>query len=396
MKFSFELLHKDKNSQARTGIFNTLHGSVKTPVFMPVGTQATVKSLDPLDLHSIDTQIVLANTYHLLLRPGPDVFKKFGGIHKFMNWSKPVLTDSGGFQIFSLPRSRKITEEGAVFQSYIEGNTHHLTPESSIAMQNAIGSDIMMVLDQCISSTSSFYETKLAMELTHRWALRSLEANKNEHQALFGIIQGGVFEDLRHESARVLTQMDFDGFAIGGLAVGETKTQREDFTELVAKLLPESKPRYLMGVGTPIDLLEAVKRGVDMFDCIIPTKMAQQGNAYTSVGEIKLAQSQYKFSDEKLDPNCACSTCERFSRGYLHHLTKCRETLGWRSLSIHNVWFYAQLTAGMRTAITEDRYQEFYIDQITSWKEAPIDELAVELAREASQFPRPPRPGQLR
>jgi queuine tRNA-ribosyltransferase len=393
MKFSFKLFHTDSSSRARTGEFKTLHGSVKTPVFMPVGTQATVKSLDPDDLNKLETQIVLANTYHLLLRPGQEVFEKFGGIHRFMHWDKPVLTDSGGFQIFSLPRSRKITEEGAMFQSYIEGNTHHLTPESSIAMQNAIGSDIMMVLDQCISSTSSFEETKQAMELTHRWALRSLNSNKNEYQALFGIIQGGVFEDLRRESAKVLTQMNFDGFAIGGLAVGETKKEREDFTELVAGLLPEDKPRYLMGVGTPIDLLEAVRRGVDMFDCIIPTKMAQQGNAYTSIGEIKLAQSKYKLSDEKLDPNCGCSTCMRFSRGYLHHLTKCREGLGWRSLSVHNLWFYAKLTEGMRSAINENRYIDFYREQIAKWESEPIDELNIELARDSAQFPRPIRPG---
>jgi len=254
MKFKFELFKTDTHSKARLGRFSTLHGDVNTPAFMPVGTLATVKTLDTPEIESTGSEIILGNTYHLLLRPGIEVFQKFGGIHKFMSWNKPVLTDSGGFQIFSLPRSRKITEEGAVFQSYVEGNEYKLTPESSIAMQNAIGSDIMMVLDQCITSTAEHAETKKAMELTHRWALRSLAANVNSHQALFGIVQGGVFEDLRRQSTDFLTQHDFDGLAIGGLAVGETKAQREDFTELVAELLPKNKPRYLMGVGTPIDL----------------------------------------------------------------------------------------------------------------------------------------------
>ena len=393
MPFRFELEHEDKNSLARLGEFHTLHGSVKTPVFMPVGTLATVKSLDPMDLLQLDTQIVLANTYHLLLRPGLKVFRKFKGIHNFMHWHKPVLTDSGGFQIFSLPRSRKITEEGAIFQSYIEGDLHKLSPESSIEMQQAIGSDIMMVLDQCIDSKSSYEETKSAMELTHRWALRSLKTHTNPDQALFGIVQGGTFPDLRHQSSDFLTQHKFDGFAIGGLAVGETKKEREDFTELVAQTLPRDKPRYLMGVGTPTDLLEAVKRGVDMFDCIIPTKMAQQGNVYTSKGEFKLAQAQFKMSDDKLDENCECLTCQRFSRGYLHHLTKCRESLGWRSLSVHNVWFYSKLMQGMREAIAKDNFTEFYKSQISNWEESPLDDLNVEISREASTFSRPRRPG---
>ena len=370
VSFKFHLKKIDSGSRARLGEFHTLHGVVKTPVFMPVGTLATVKTLSGEELQSIGAQIILGNTYHLLLRPGPEVFKKFGGIHKFMNWSGPVLTDSGGFQIFSLPRSRKLTEEGAIFQSYVEGREYNLSPESSIEMQRAIGSDIMMVLDQCIESTADYNLTKSAMELTHRWAVRSLKAHcTQDSQALFGIVQGGVFEDLRRESARVMTQLDFSGFAIGGLAVGETKNQRQDHTELVADLLPQDKPRYLMGVGTPLDLLEAVKRGVDMFDCIIPTKMAQQGNAYTSLGEVKLSQSQYKFADEKLDPQCSCETCQTYSRGYLHHLTKCRETLGWRALALHNIFFYHSLMADMRDAIEKDQFNALYSEKLRAWHE---------------------------
>jgi len=369
MPFRFNLIHTDATTRARRGEFITSHGTVQTPVFMPVGTLATVKTLTSTELESLGAQIILANTYHLLLRPGPEVFEKFGGIHKFMGWNRPLLTDSGGFQIFSLPRSRKITEEGAIFQSYIEGDEHKLTPESSIAMQQSIGSDIMMVLDQCIASTADYEETKVAMDLTHRWALRSLGAhNTRETQAIFGIVQGGGYEDLRMQSADFLTQLSFDGFAIGGLAVGETKKEREDFTELVAGLLPQDKPRYLMGVGTPLDLLEGVRRGVDMFDCIIPSKMAQQGNVYTTHGELKVCQSQYKLSDEKLDSSCDCVTCATYSRGYLHHLSKCRETLGWRALAFHNIYYFQKLMAGMREAISKNQFLDFYKRTIDGWK----------------------------
>jgi queuine tRNA-ribosyltransferase len=406
MSFQFEVFQNDPLSQARLGRFSTVHGQVDTPVFMPVGTLATVKTVDPLELESLGTQIVLGNTYHLLLRPGPEVFRKFGGIHKFMNWNKPVLTDSGGFQIFSLPRARKITEEGAIFQSYVQGAMHTLTPESSIAMQNDIGSDIMMVLDQCIKSTADHAETRAAMELTHRWAVRSLNARAGmrdagnevaQHQALFGIIQGGVFEDLRNESVKVLTQLPFDGFAIGGLAVGETKREREDFTEIVTRLLPQDKPRYLMGVGTPVDLLEAVRRGVDMFDCIIPTKLAQQGVVYTSKGEIKLFRADYKFSDDKLDENCFCSTCTRFSRGYLHHLTKCRETLGWRALAIHNISYYHKLMASMREAIRLGRFMDLYRETLAGWESeggTQVAEMASDDSRDPAIFVPPRRPVQ--
>lgn len=377
MAFKFTLQTLDPSSGARAGYFDTDRGRVLTPVFMPVGTLATVKSVSREDLQSTGAQIILGNTYHLLLRPGKDVFDKFGGIHSFMNWQKPVLTDSGGFQIFSLPHSRKMSEEGAIFQSYVDGATHALSPESSLGMQESIGSDIMMVLDQCLSSTSDYDATLKAMELTHRWALRSLGAHKEiirrnsdkgrPYQALFAIAQGGVFPELRKRSVEFLTQNSFDGFAIGGLAVGESKSQREDMTEIATSLLPKEKPRYLMGVGTPTDLLEAVKRGVDMFDCIIPTKMAQQGNAYTSQGLVKLGQSVFSLSTDPLDSQCGCSTCQDYTRGYLHHLTKCREALGWRLISIHNLHFYQTLMLRARGAILAGTFMEFYKESLSQW-----------------------------
>lgn len=396
MAFSFKLHKTGSQSgfhRARVGEIHTPHGIIHTPVFMPVGTLATVKSLAPEDLCELGAQIVLGNTYHLMLRPGTEVFDKMGGIHNFMKWSGPVLTDSGGFQIFSLPRSRKMTEEGAVFQSYVDGQTFHLSPEKSMQVQNSIGSDIMMVLDQCIDSTSDEATTKAAMELTHRWALRSKEEHQRiiqrnqdagrPYQAAFAIVQGGVFPSLRKISADFLIQNDFDGFAIGGLAVGESKSEREDMTAVVTELLPENKPRYLMGVGTPVDLLEAVRRGVDMFDCIIPTKMAQQGNVYTSKGLLKLSQSAYKFSDEPLDVNCDCHTCRTHSRAYLHHLTKCREALGWTLLSFHNLYFYHRFMDSMREAIRMEKFEEFYHTTLANWQELDADRYN---AREEAQL----------
>jgi queuine tRNA-ribosyltransferase len=276
-----------------------------------------------------------------MLRPGVEVFEKFGGIHRFMNWDGPVLTDSGGFQIFSMSQARRITEEGAEFRSYIDGRRFLLTPEESIRVQTAIGSDIMMVLDQCIPSDASRGEAEAAMRLTHRWAERSFKARRSDsRQGLFGIVQGACFADLRAESADFITSLDFDGFAIGGLAVGESKNEREDFTELTTAALPETHPRYLMGVGTPIDLLEAVHRGVDMFDCIIPSALAKHGAAFTTRGKLQLRRTVYKFADEPVDPDCACQTCRDYSRAYLHHLMKADEILGWKLLSKHNFWFY--------------------------------------------------------
>jgi queuine tRNA-ribosyltransferase len=362
-RLSFQLENQATHSKARAGIISTGRMNVKTPIFMPVGTQATVKGIKTYELEELGADILLANTYHLLLRPGPEVFEKIGGIHRFMNWKRMVLTDSGGFQIFSLPHSRKMTEDGAKFRSYTDGKMILLSPERSIATQIAIGSDIMMVLDQCVPGDSSHNVAEKAMHLTHRWALRSLKARGQSPQALFGIVQGACHTDLRRQSAAFLIDHDFDGYAIGGLAVGESKAEREDFCELSAALLPVDKPRYLMGVGTPIDLLEAVHRGVDMFDCIIPSAYAKQGKAYTSQGLIKLERGVYKFQDAPLDPDCSCPTCQIYSRAYLHHLRKTDETLGWQLLSYHNIKYYIDLMTRMRMHILNDTFADYYREQ---------------------------------
>lgn len=347
-------------SRARAATFRTLHNEVQTPLFMPVGTQATVKAQLTQTLEDAGSQILLANTYHLLLRPGAEVFRHTGGIHQFMSWKRSVLTDSGGFQIFSLPHSRSMTEEGAIFQSYLDGRTILLSPELSIETQKAIGSDIMMALDQCIASTSGETTARAAMEVTHRWAARSLAARGDSFQSMFAIVQGALFPKLRREGATRLSEMAFDGFAIGGLAVGESRTEREEICELTAQLLPADKPRYLMGVGTPLDMLEAVHRGVDMFDCIMPTQLAQRGAVFTSRGFLQLRRGVYKFADEKLDPGCICPTCSRYSRAYLHHLTKTSETLGWQLLGAHNLYFYHQLMREIRASILADRFLQLY------------------------------------
>lgn len=359
-RLNFELLKQAKGSRARLTRFRTLHNEVLTPIFMPVGTFATVRT-QPLDiLNEIGAQVLLANTFHLMLRPGPELFEKFGDIHRFMRWPKSVLTDSGGFQIFCLPEARHMTEEGARFRAYTDKRQILLTPERSIEMQKTIGSDIMMVLDECIPSTSTHEVARAAMERTHRWAARSLAARGDSPQSMFGIVQGACYEDLRRESARVLTQMPFDGFAIGGLAVGETSAEREDSTEIVTELLPHDLPRYLMGVGTPRDLLEAVHRGVDMFDCILPTALAQQGVVFTWNGKIDLRRGRYRLEDSSLDPACGCAVCSNYSIAYLHHLQKVKEPLAWQLLATHNLTFYMRLMAGMRQAIAEDRFLEFY------------------------------------
>jgi queuine tRNA-ribosyltransferase len=366
-RLSFQLEGQAPGSQARAGRFTTLHGEILTPIFMPVGTQATVKGLTVESLEGLGARMILGNTYHLMLRPGIEVFEKFGGIHRFMNWSGSVLTDSGGFQIFSLPHSRKMTEEGAQFQSYVDGTMHLLSPEQSIRVQKAIGSDIMMVLDQCIPSTSAHKEAEAAMELTHRWAKRSYDARGDSAQSLFGIVQGACFPDLRKRSVDYLASLPFDGFSIGGLAVGETKQQREDFTDLTARMLPQDLPRYLMGVGTPLDILEAVHRGVDMFDCILPSALAKRGTVFTSLGKLQLRRTAYKFSEEALDEKCACGTCAKYSRAYLHHLTKADEYLGWKLISKHNFHFYIQIMAEMRAHILEGTFLSYYREKRDVW-----------------------------
>lgn len=359
-RLNFKLEKEATGSKARAGTFTTLHGEVQTPVFMPVGTQATVKGQTVETLKATGARVLLANTYHLLLRPGPEVFKKFGGIHRFMNWDGPVLTDSGGFQIFSLPGERAMNEEGARFKSYVDGTHYMLSPETSVAMQRAIGSDINMVLDQCIPSTAPYEQAEAAMHLTHRWAVRSLAARGDGPQAMFGIVQGACHHDLRKQSAAYLTKLPFDGLAIGGLAVGETHAERYEFTGFVSDFLPKTLPRYLMGVGTPIDILEAVHRGVDMFDCIIPSQLAQRGTVFSSHGKLRMTRACYKFDEAPLDAKCDCHTCKTFSRAYLHHLVKADETLGWYLLATHNMAFYHRLMREIRAAILGGTFLEYY------------------------------------
>jgi queuine tRNA-ribosyltransferase len=351
MSLPFTVTAIDRNSSARRGTFVTSHGAVQTPTFMPVGTRATITGLDPVEVAAMGAQVILANTYHLMLRPGPELFQRVGGIHNFMQWSGPVLTDSGGYQIFSLPAARTINERGARFRSYVDQRFHMLSPERSIEIQTAIGSDIMMVLDVCVDSTSDEPTTRAAMERTHRWALRSLAARTNPEQSLFAIVQGGVVPALRKESADFLTQQPFEGFALGGLAVGDTRAQREDITHFAAQLLPADRPRYLMGVGTPPDLLQAMLAGMDMFDCVLPTHLSWQGTAFTSTGRVRVTRGSNANADIALDADCTCSTCQRFSRSYLNHLFKCSEPLGPRLLSMHNLHHYQVLMAESRSAI---------------------------------------------
>jgi len=347
---------------ARAGVLHTRRGDIPTPVFMPVATRASFRHISLDDARSTSAKIILSNTYHLLDAPGPEVFESFGDIHRFMGWAGAVLTDSGGYQIFSLPGERSITQRGAHFR-LPSGRKHLLTPESSVEMQQAIGSDIMMALDVCVDSTSDELRTREAMATTHAWAARSLEAHarRQRGQALFGIVQGGVHPALREESAAAITALPFDGFAIGGLAVGETRTERETMTALCTALLPEDKPRYLMGVGTPLDLVQAVHRGVDMFDCILPTKMAQQGWAYTFQGVLEAMRPAMQHAQGPLEPGCTCLACQSQPLGYIHHLLRVGNAQGVRWLAIHNIHHLQALMARLRGAILADAWQTLYL-----------------------------------
>jgi queuine tRNA-ribosyltransferase len=359
-RLHFTLEATAENSSARAARFSTRHHEVLTPTFMPVGTHAAVRSQRREDLLQSGAQVLLANTYHLLLRPGLEIFEKFGGIHGFMNWPRAVLTDSGGYQIFSLPGSRTLCEEYAEFKSYTDNAPVRLSPERSIEAQKIIGADIMMALDQCVPSTVEHSAARDAMQLTHRWAQRSLAARGDSLQALFGIVQGASYADLRIESAQTIAQMPFDGYAIGGLAVGESRAQREDCTATVTELLPRHRPRYLMGVGTTRDLLEAVHRGVDMFDCILPTSLAKQGVAFTSLGRRDLRRAAYRGMQGPIDPTCHCYTCKTYSIAYLFHLQRVHEITGWQLLSLHNIHFYLQLMRTMREHILAGTWTAFY------------------------------------
>ncbi len=354
----FILEHAD--GAARAGELLTAHGSVRTPVFMPVGTQASVKSLCPRDIDDIQASIILGNTYHLYLRPGDDLLAEMGGLGRFMNWDKPILTDSGGFQVYSLADLRKITDDGVEFSSHIDGSRHFFSPEKVISIQNNIGSSIMMVLDECVPYGADYHYTRKSMNLTADWARRSRDCYPpgSGNQLLFGIAQGGFFHDLRKESVSQITDIPFDGYALGGLSVGETKDEMLDMMTFSTPLLPRDKPRYLMGVGKPLDILEGINVGIDMFDCVLPTRNARNGTLYTSLGQINIKRAQYKRDESALDPDCDCYTCLNFSRAYLRHLYMSRELLAYRLNSIHNLRFYLKLVSSARQAVLNNRFSE--------------------------------------
>ena len=357
---TYELLHECKQTGARRGVIHTPHGDIQTPVFMPVGTQATVKSMTPEELKEVNAQIILSNTYHLFLRPGHELVKEAGGLHNFMHWDRPILTDSGGFQVFSLGKLRKITEEGVEFKSHLDGSKKFLSPEKAMEVENALGSDIMMAFDECCPYPSTYEYTKKSMERTTRWAKRCKEAHKRpEDQGLFGIIQGGFYEDLRKKSAEDLIELDFPGYAIGGISVGEPKEKFIEILQYTAPLMPKDKPRYLMGVGTPDYLIEAAIAGIDMCDCVLPTRIARHGTALTSHGKLVVRNATYEHDFTPLDPECDCYACKNYTRAYIRHLIKANEILGIRLLSIHNIKFLTNLMDKVRIEIENDNLGSF-------------------------------------
>ena len=358
--FKFTLEKKSSQCKARTGTIETNHGVIKTPVFMPVGTRATVKAMNNDELKSIGSQIILSNTYHLYLKPGQEIIRKADGLHKFMNWDRPILTDSGGFQVFSLSKTRKITEEGVQFRSHIDGSKHFISPEKSMEIQNDLGSDIIMAFDECVPYPASYEYTEDSMKRTLRWLKRCKDYHKNtDKQNLFGIIQGGMYKDLREYSAKNTIDFDLPGYAIGGLSVGEPRDLMIDLLDFTTDFMPENKPRYLMGVGTPDYLFEAVEHGVDMCDCVLPTRIARNGTALTSKGKLVVKNAKYKDDFSPLDDNCDCYACKNHTRAYIRHLLNVDEILGARLLSIHNLRFLIKLMENIRKSIEEDRYLEF-------------------------------------
>lgn len=357
---TYELIKKDTKTKARRGRVTTPHGTIETPVFMPVGTAATVKAMRPEEVKEMGAEIILSNTYHLYLRPGHEIVREAGGLHKFMNWDRAILTDSGGFQVFSLGALRKITEEGVQFRSHIDGSKHMLSPEKSIEIQTALGSDIMMAFDECAPYPADWKYVKDSMERTTRWLKRCKEAQTDtEKQALFGIMQGGMYKDLRKQSAEEIVELDLPGYAIGGLSVGEPKELMCEIMDDCVDYLPENKPRYLMGVGTPDYLFEGVERGVDMFDCVLPTRIARHGMAMTSSGRVNIKNAKYERDFTPLDHQCDCYTCRNYSRAYLRHLFKCNEILSAMLLSNHNLHFLVNLMKNIRKSIEEDRFTEY-------------------------------------
>lgn len=358
--FSYDLVHVDKNTGARAGVLHTPHGDIETPIFMPVGTNSAVKMLIGQDIEQTGAQIILANSYHLYLRAGTKLIRKFGGIHGWMNWNKPVLTDSGGFQVFSLAQMRKITEDGVEFRDPKDGSKHFISPEKSMEIQEDIGADIMMAFDVCSPYPCTYQEAKKAMEQTHRWLERCFKAKTNPKQALFPIVQGAFFDDLRCESASVISSYDAVGYAIGGLSVGEDKETMNHFTELTTPLLPQNKPRYLMGVGTPEDLLDGIKRGVDMFDCVLPTRNARHGSFFTHDGKRCIKNKQYQEDASPLDSNCDCYACKNHTKAYIRHLFRCQEATASTLMSIHNIKFLIDFAKSCRKAILNDEFDKFY------------------------------------
>ena len=371
----FDLLSTD--SKARRGRLTFPRGTIETPAFMPVGTYGTVKAMTPEELKDIGAEIILGNTFHLMLRPGTEIVRLHGDLHEFMHWDKPILTDSGGFQVFSLADMRKISEEGVRFQSPVDGRKILMTPESSMQVQRELGSDIVMIFDECTPYPATYEQAHDSMQLSLRWAKRSKQAHADNPAALFGIVQGGMYEQLRKISAHGLLDIGFDGYAIGGLSVGEPKDERDKVLDSTLPELPSDKPRYLMGVGKPEDIVEAVKRGIDMFDCVIPTRNARNGFLFTRYGTLKIRNSQYQHDTRPIDETCGCYTCQHYSRAYLRHLDKCGEILGARLNTIHNLYYYQELMRDIRAAIAENRFeqfvQEFYALRAIGLKQSPLD-----------------------
>ncbi len=370
MTFSFDLITADKNSQARAGVIHTPHGDIPTPVFAPVGTQATVKTLTPAELHDLQASLILGNTYHLYLRPGAGLIADFGGLHNFMGWHGPILTDSGGFQVFSLSGLREVDEEGVTFRSHIDGSKHRFTPESVMAIQEKLGADIIMAFDECPPPDDYDYNVA-ALARTHRWAERCQAAQRRPDQALYGIAQGGVFADLRAQSAEFLAGLDFPGYGIGGLSVGETKAEMHAMLEVLHPILPRHKPRYLMGVGSPEDLFECVARGVDQFDCVLPTRIARNGAVFTHQGRINLRNARFAADKNPIEADCQCYTCRNFSLAYLRHLIVAKETLALRLTTLHNLHFMLETMRRIRQSILDGTFVEYKSNFLASYQPVP-------------------------
>jgi queuine tRNA-ribosyltransferase len=369
----FELLAQDRQTKARRGRVTTAHGFVNTPAFIPVGTQGSVKAVSPRELCELNAQIILANAYHLFVRPGVDVIRHFGGLHRFMNWNGPILTDSGGYQIFSLAKLRKITEEGVYFQNHIDGTLAVITPEIAMEIQTKLGSDIAMALDECVPYPCDYDYAARSAEMTVRWAKRSKTKSEIERQVVFGIVQGATFDDLRKSSAQAIVDLDFDGYAIGGVSVGEPEEEMMRAVESAEPFFPGDKPRYAMGLGTPPQLLEMIARGMDMFDCVLPTRLARNGTAFTSTGTLNLKNAEFALDKSPIEENCECPTCREFARGYVRHLIKAEEILGLRLITLHNLHFYLDLMSRARAAIEKGTFNEFRKRFVSNYKTRDAD-----------------------